>query len=140
MGWIARELALGQLRIEARVLCDPRRRQVVRMHVFRVRRKEDLATLAPKYGGKRMARLDGVLERSIREPQVDASGSKQPIRLSRLRTPPFGRPGGSGLSAREIDDQNGVPFGDEASDRAAHAEFGIIRMRCDDDDLHSAAW
>ena len=97
-----------------------------------VRYEEYVAATLAQNCRDAMTRLNCVFEFTIAEAKIDAFATEHTIGFSRLKSTPLGRSLWGWLAIGEVEDEHAMPFVDQSGDRAAHTEFGVIRMRRDD--------
>ena len=134
----ARQVALGELGVEARVLADARERTVIRMGVVGVRHEEKVDRAKAQFAGQLVTRGERVLQPAVGPAQVHAPAAQDPRGLLGLPRPRGGIAEGRRFAVGRVDDGHGMALRHQQRDRAAHRQFRVVGMCRQHGDVHAA--
>src|SRR5262249_38516020 len=132
----AGHVGLCELRPEASGVDELGRGDVIGMGVDPIWREQPPRPLLSEHGGQLRAVFNRGLKRSIWQAKIFA-----PVEAEYLRgggsfaLAEFRRAVRCGLAARKVQNANPQAFLLELQNRAGHAEFGVVGMRCNDEDI-----
>jgi hypothetical protein len=107
---------------------------MIGVDIVRVWYEEYVAATLAQNCRDAMTRLNGVFELAIAEAKIHAVATKHTIGFGRLKPTPLGGSLWGWLAIGQVEDEHAVSFVDQSGDRAAHTEFGVVRMWRDDHD------